>query len=66
MPVRAVRPEAAEIAAGIAALRNSIWLDPLVTGEYGADVLAVAPELDDPAVVRDIAKKSALDSPSAT
>lgn len=53
VPVRAVRPEAAEIAAGIAALRNSIWLDPLVTGEYGADVLAVAPELDDPAVVRD-------------
>jgi beta-glucosidase len=52
VPVRAERPEAEEIAAGIAALRNSIWLDPLVRGEYGDDVLAVAPELADETVVR--------------
>lgn len=52
VPVRAVRAEAEGIAAGVAAVRNSVWLDPLVRGEYGDDVLAVAPELDDPQVVR--------------
>jgi beta-glucosidase len=52
VPVRPERPAAAEVAAGVAALRNSIWLDPLVQGAYGDDVLAVAPELADESVVR--------------
>jgi beta-glucosidase len=30
-----------------------VWLDPLVDGKYDAGLLAVAPELDDPALVRD-------------
>jgi len=52
IPVRPERPEAAEIAAGVDALRNRIWLDPLVDGVYSDAVLSVAPELADPDVVR--------------
>ena len=35
------------------ALRNRIWLGPLVDGRYDDRLLAVAPELADPDVVRD-------------
>ena len=34
------------------ALRNRLWLGPLVDGRYDDGLLAVAPELADPAVVR--------------
>jgi beta-glucosidase len=35
------------------ALRNRVWLGPLVDGRYDDGMLAVAPELADPDVVRD-------------
>ena len=35
------------------ALRNRVWLGPLVDGAYDDGLLAVAPELADPGVVRD-------------
>jgi beta-glucosidase len=35
------------------ALRNRVWLGPLVDGRYDDGLLAIAPELADPAVVRD-------------
>jgi beta-glucosidase len=35
------------------ALRNRLWLGPLVDGAYDDGLLAVAPELADPGVVRD-------------
>jgi beta-glucosidase len=56
VPVWPERPDdPAEVAAadGADALRNRVWLDPLVDGRYDAGLLAVAPELDDPALVRD-------------
>ena len=37
----------------IDALRNRLWLGPLVDGRYDDRLLAVAPELADPGVVRD-------------
>jgi len=46
-------PEAEAAADGIDAIRNRVWLDPLVDGAYDAGLLAVAPELADPVVVRD-------------
>jgi beta-glucosidase len=46
-------PEAEAAADGIDAIRNRVWLDPLVDGAYDDGLLAVAPELADPAVVRD-------------
>jgi len=46
-------PEAEAAADGIDAIRNRVWLDPLVDGAYDEGLLAVAPELADPAVVRD-------------
>ncbi|WP_228941363.1 GH1 family beta-glucosidase [Nocardioides sp. Leaf374] len=51
-PVWPERPEAEPLAERIDALRNRVWLDPLVDGEYGESVLAVAPELADPELVR--------------
>jgi beta-glucosidase len=44
-------PEAA--ADGVDAVRNRVWLDPLVDGAYDEGLLRVAPELADPDVVRD-------------
>jgi len=38
---------------GIDAMRNRVWLGPLVDGRYDDGLLAVAPELADPDVVRD-------------
>ncbi|CAI9416783.1 Beta-glucosidase [Nocardioides sp. T2.26MG-1] len=46
-------PEAEAAADGIDAIRNRLWLGPLVDGAYDDGLLAVAPELADPAVVRD-------------
>jgi beta-glucosidase len=52
-PVWPDRPEAAEVADGVDAIRNRVWLGPLVDGAYDDGVLRVAPVLADPAVVRD-------------
>jgi beta-glucosidase len=46
-------PEAASAVDGLDAIRNRLWLDPLVDGAYDDGLLAVAPELADPALVRD-------------
>jgi beta-glucosidase len=45
-------PDAAAATDGIDAIRNRLWLGPLVDGAYDDGLLAVAPELADPAVVR--------------
>jgi len=47
--------DAALVAAtdGIDAIRNRVWLGPLVDGSYDDGLLAVAPELADPDLVRD-------------
>ena len=48
-------PENAEAVAatdGIDAIRNRVWLGPLVDGAYDDGLLAVAPELADPELVR--------------
>lgn len=52
-PVWLENPRAAQAADGVDAIRNRIWLDPLVDGAYDDGVLRVAPVLTDPAVVRD-------------
>ncbi len=52
-PVWPERPEADEVADGVDALRNRIWLDPLVDGAYDERLRALAPVLDDPEVVRE-------------
>ncbi|GAA4741483.1 GH1 family beta-glucosidase [Nocardioides endophyticus] len=46
-------PEAAGAASELDAVRNRIWLDPLVDGVYDDELLRVAPELADPSLVRD-------------
>ena len=46
-------PEAEEVTDGIDAIRNRVWLGPLVDGAYDDGLLAVAPELADPQLVRD-------------
>ncbi|MDI6909879.1 GH1 family beta-glucosidase [Nocardioides sp.] len=46
-------PDAVAATDGIDAIRNRVWLGPLVDGAYDAGLLVVAPELADPAVVRD-------------
>lgn len=52
-PIYAERPEAAEVADGVDAIRNRVWLDPLVDGAYDEGLLRVAPVLGDPELVRD-------------
>jgi beta-glucosidase len=52
-PVWPDRPEATDVADGVDAIRNRVWLGPLVDGAYDAGVLRVAPVLADPVVVRD-------------
>ena len=52
-PVWPDRAEAAEVADGVDAIRNRVWLGPLVDGAYDEGTLRVAPVLADPAVVRD-------------
>jgi beta-glucosidase len=44
---------ARDVAARLDAVRNRVWLDPLVEGAYGDQVLEVAPELRSGDVVRD-------------
>ncbi|MEO5654140.1 MAG: family 1 glycosylhydrolase, partial [Marmoricola sp.] len=51
-PVWPERDQAAPLADGIDAVRNRVWLDPLVDGAYDEGLLAIAPELADEAVVR--------------
>jgi beta-glucosidase len=43
----------AEAADGVDAVRNRVWLDPLVDGAYDDGLLRVAPELADPELVRE-------------
>jgi beta-glucosidase len=45
--------EAAAAAQELDAVRNRVWLDPLVDGAYDDELLRVAPELADPELVRD-------------
>ncbi|WP_341924667.1 GH1 family beta-glucosidase [Nocardioides psychrotolerans] len=52
-PIWPERPEAAEVADGVDAVRNRVWLDPLVDGAYDEGLLRVAPVLADPALVRE-------------
>jgi beta-glucosidase len=52
-PVWPERPEAATGARSVDAIRNRVWLGPLVDGAYDDDLIALAPSLGDPAVVRD-------------
>ena len=52
-PVWPDRPEARQVADGVDAIRNRVWLGPLVDGAYDEGVLRVAPVLADPGVVRD-------------
>ncbi len=51
-PVWPESPEAARGADGVDAIRNRVWLDPLVDGAYDDGLLAVAPVLADPELVR--------------
>jgi beta-glucosidase len=51
-PVWPESPEAERIADGVDAIRNRVWLDPLVDGAYDDGLLAVAPVLADPELVR--------------
>ena len=46
-------PDAARAADELDAVRNRVWLGPLVDGAYDEGLLRVAPELADPALVRD-------------
>jgi len=52
-PIRAEPGTPAEVGDGVDALRNRIWLGPLAHGVYDDGVLAVAPELTSPDLVRD-------------
>ena len=52
-PVWPERPQAEGVAHGVDAIRNRVWLGPLVDGSYDGALLALAPELGDPEVVRD-------------
>lgn len=52
-PVWPDSDEAVEVADGVDAIRNRIWLGPLVDGVYDAGTLRVAPVLADPHVVRE-------------
>ena len=50
-PIRLARPDVGEDE--LDAVRNRVWLGPLVDGAYDEGLLRVAPELADPALVRD-------------
>ncbi|MBZ5736183.1 beta-glucosidase [Nocardioides sp. TRM66260-LWL] len=52
-PVWAEGEESRDVADRVDAIRNRVWLDPLVDGAYDDVLLDVAPVLADPAVVRD-------------
>jgi beta-glucosidase len=52
-PVWPERREAAEAARAVDALRNRVWLGPLVDGAYDGELLALAPVLAEPELVHD-------------
>jgi beta-glucosidase len=52
-PVWPERDEANAVARQVDAIRNRIWLDPLLDGRYPGDLVEVAPSLGDSEVVRD-------------
>lgn len=52
-PVWPERPEAEGVAHCVDAILNRVWLGPLVDGAHDSALLALAPELGDPEVVRD-------------
>lgn len=52
-PVWPDRPEAADVADGVDAIRNRVWLGPLVDGAYDEGTLRVAPVLSDPDLVQE-------------
>ena len=52
-PVWPERPEAAQAADGVDAQHNRVWLGPLIDGRYDEALLALAPTLADPTIVRD-------------
>ncbi len=52
VPVWPENDEARPIADQVDALHNRVWLGPLVDGAYDDGVLALAPELTDPGLVR--------------
>jgi beta-glucosidase len=52
-PVWPERSAAAQAADGIDAVRNRVWLGPLVDGAYDEGLRAIAPVLDDPQLVHD-------------
>ncbi|MGI8901660.1 MAG: GH1 family beta-glucosidase [Nocardioides sp.] len=52
-PVWPDGPEAADPADGVDAIRNRVWLGPLVDGEYDERLLRIAPVLTDSELVRD-------------
>jgi beta-glucosidase len=52
-PVWPESPDAVAATDGIDAIRNRVWLGPLVDGAYDEGLLAVAPELADATLVRD-------------
>ena len=52
-PVWPEREEANDVARQVDAIRNRIWLDPLLDGRYADDLVALAPSLGDDQVVRD-------------
>jgi len=45
--------DAAPAAAAVDAVQNRLWLDPLLVGRYPQDLVAMAPGLGDPGLVRD-------------
>lgn len=53
VPVWPESPEAEQVADGVDAIRNRVWLGPLVDGAYDDRLLAVAPVLADPELVRE-------------
>ncbi len=52
VPVWPESPEAADVADGVDAIKNRVWLGPLVDGAYDDRLLAIAPVLGDPDLVR--------------
>jgi beta-glucosidase len=52
-PVWPERPEAHGVADGVDAIRNRVWLGPLVDGVYDGRLTSLAPTFADTAVVRD-------------
>ncbi len=53
VPVWPESPEAAQVADGVDAIHNRVWLGPLVDGAYDDRLVAIAPVLADPELVRE-------------